>query len=93
MYAPNAISESNGAPAFYDPAGGTPALASNNTSNALITSSTANLTTVPPTTPAGFMPASGSYAIGAGASVPVWSDFNLIPLTSSSTRDMGAVHQ
>ncbi len=44
---------------------------------------------VPPATPADFKITAGSYAIGTGAVVPVWSDFFLVPQTS--TRDMGAV--
>jgi hypothetical protein len=91
MYGPNAVSENSGIPKFYSNGSSIPALASNNTGDAQITSSSAFFTTVPPTAPAGFKPATGSYAISAGASVPVWSDFNLAPLTSSSTRDMGAI--
>jgi len=93
LYAPNAKTGSNGPPAFYDFAGGTPTLATNNTSDALINSSTALMTTVPPASPAGFKLQAGSYAYanGAGTLVPVWSDFNLVPLSSTSPRVMGAI--
>jgi len=93
LFAPNAITGSNGPPAFYDYAGGTPALASNNTSDELITSSTALMTTVPPASPAGFklQPGSYAYANGAGTLVPVWSDFNMAPLSNTSPRVMGAI--
>ena len=37
-----------------------------------------------------FKPTTGSYAIGAGTSVPVWSDFFLV--AEPSPRDMGAVN-
>ena len=59
---------------------------SNNTTS---TSASPLLLAVPPTTPADFKISTGSYAIGTGAAVPVWSDFFLVPLTAS--RDMGAV--
>jgi CHRD domain/FG-GAP-like repeat/PKD domain len=42
-----------------------------------------------PFNPANARPLSGSYAIGAGTSVPVWSDFFLSPWSSS--YDLGAV--
>ncbi|MEK7705368.1 MAG: hypothetical protein AAB426_10445, partial [Myxococcota bacterium] len=61
-------------------------LASNNTSN---TRTSPLMAVVPPLTPADFKITTGSYAIGTGAVVPVWSDFFLVPPTSS--RDMGAV--
>lgn len=89
MYGPNAVSEGSGPPAFYSNGSSIPAVSSNNTSDILVTSSTSNFTTVPPTTPAGFKPTTGSYAIGGGTTVPVWSDFFLI--AEPATRDMGAI--
>jgi hypothetical protein len=44
---------------------------------------------VPPSAPGDFKITQGSYAIGAGTVVPVWSDFFLVP--QSTSRDMGAI--
>lgn len=76
-YSPNRAGTFNSANAI---------VASNNSTN---TQANPNLTTVPPASPVDFKITTGSYAIGAGAVVPVWSDFFSVPLTA--TRDMGAV--
>jgi hypothetical protein len=47
------------------------------------------LTTQPPLVPAHWKPLAGSYAIGSGTSIPVWSDF--FRTTQPATRDLGAV--
>ena len=44
----------------------------------------------PPVLPSQFKPAAPSYAIGAGATVPVWTDFFGLP--RSAPYDMGAVN-
>jgi hypothetical protein len=70
--------------------GGTvsPLTQSANSSNTEVKTGVFAFVTSPPSVPAHFKPLSG-YAIGAGVSVPVWSDFFLSPL--SSPRDLGAV--
>ena len=45
---------------------------------------------MPPVNPSDFKPTTGSYAIGAGAIVPVWTDFFGLP--RSAPYDMGAVN-
>lgn len=50
--------------------------------------STDPLLTYPPNTTVKWKPAGGSYAIGTGGSVPVWSDFNFV--AEPSPRDIGA---
>ena len=73
---------------FIDPGWGTPTTASNNTTN---TQTSPLLSATPPTTPIQFQPTcTGSiYPCGQGTLVPVWSDFSLVPPTS--TRDIGAI--
>jgi hypothetical protein len=63
--------------------------ASNNTPDANIGGVSPNFTTTPPLTYADWKPAVGSYAIDAGAIVPVYDDFFGIQRTG--TPDMGAV--
>jgi hypothetical protein len=48
-----------------------------------------NFSVTPPTAPLHFKPTSGSYAIGAGTGIPVFSDF--FGAMTSSTPDLGAV--
>lgn len=76
---------------FYAPnINGTTSLTNSTyTNNSTNTQTNAYFTAVPPTSPADFKITAGSYAIGGGVVVPVWSDFFSVPLTS--TRDMGAV--
>ena len=57
---------------------------SNNTTN-VNTSPSFSSTTIGPI---GFKIAAGSYAVGTGVVVPVWSDFFSVPQTT--TRDLGA---
>lgn len=73
---------------FYDVCTmcGAPTVSSNNTAT---TNQSPSMVTIPPTTTVGFSPATGSYAIGTGIVVPVWSDFFSTPQTA--TRDMGAI--
>jgi len=69
----------------------TNATASNNSTD---TRTNAYFTAVPPTSPPDFKITTGSYAIGTGTTVPVWSNFFLVPQTAISSRDLGAVtHQ
>jgi hypothetical protein len=62
--------------------------ASNNSTNSQMISYNPNFIS-PLSGPDGFKVAANSYAVGAGAVVPVWSDFFSVPQTPS--RDMGAV--
>jgi hypothetical protein len=64
--------------------------ASNNSTNSLMKSNSPLFTNPSPVLPADYKPTSGSYAIGAGTSVPVWSD--LLLTTEPSPRDLGAVN-
>ena len=59
------------------------------TFNSTATNKSPLLAAVPPTRPADFKITAGSYAIGSGEVVPVWSDFYSVPQTT--TRDLGAV--
>jgi len=63
---------------------------SSNSSNAQVLTSP-NFSVTPPVTTADWKPTVGSYAIGAGTPVPVWSDF--FGLVQPVTRDLGAVIQ
>jgi hypothetical protein len=47
-------------------------------------------TSMPPVAPSDFVPIAGSYAIGGGTSVPVWSDF-LLQSRPQGVIDMGAM--
>jgi len=62
---------------------------SNNSSNSQA-KNTSPLFTDTATFPAGAKPTAGSYAIGGGVAVPVWSDFFLA--TEPASRDIGAVN-
>jgi hypothetical protein len=48
-----------------------------------------NFTVTPPTIPSHFKPTVGSYSIGRGAAVPVWSDF--FGTVQTTTRSLGAI--
>lgn len=61
---------------------------SNNSTNAQIKSTLPGWVSSTPSTPADFTLVSGSYALGSGGSVPVYSDFFLKTRTNS---DLGAV--
>jgi hypothetical protein len=83
-YAPSASS-----PALLSDEGSKGLVASNNSSNAQLKSVSPVLRGAPPIVPADYRPAAGSYAVGGGVVVPVWSDFGLMPQTAN--RDMGAM--
>jgi hypothetical protein len=86
---------------WYTPNGGSYGTQINNAAGATLTScsncNTAdseirlnpNFTVNPPSTAANFKPLPGSYAIGRGSPVPVWSDYFGTPTVGS--RDIGAV--
>ena len=80
---------------IYNPSGGTAVSAGSNTHDhntgdvASLTTSP-NFTSTSPFNPSNAKIRSGSYAIGAGSSVPVWSDFFGVP--QPATRDLGAVN-
>jgi hypothetical protein len=63
---------------------------SNNSSDAQVKNTSPNFSTTPPVAPSDFTPIAGGYAIGGGASVPVWSDF-LLQSRPQGIIDMGAV--
>jgi len=63
---------------------------SNNSSDAQVKNTSPNFSTMPPVAPSDYTPLAGSYAIGGGASVPVWSDF-LLQSRPQGVIDMGAV--
>ena len=62
---------------------------SNNSTDSQVLNTDPKLT-YPPNTIAKWKPAAGSYSIGAGASVPVYEDFNLV--SWPTTWDIGAIH-
>lgn len=62
---------------------------SNNTTNVQAAGTDPLFTSVAPFTPTNAKPMAGSYAIGGGITVPVWSDFFLV--SAPASRDMGAV--
>lgn len=62
---------------------------SNNSTPAQMKSATSPFTTAPPVILSDYKPAAGSYAIGGGVKVPVWSD--LFGVAEPATRDMGAL--
>ncbi|MEK7703865.1 MAG: MopE-related protein [Myxococcota bacterium] len=64
-------------------------VASNNSSNAQLRGVSPSFATTSPVTPDDFRITAGSYALGAGAAVPVWSDFFWVP--QPAARDLGAV--
>jgi hypothetical protein len=72
----------NGCPACYT--------ASNNSTDAQAKGA-AGFTTYPPVNPADFKPAAGSYAIGAGTAVPVWTDFFSTLRPQNGVIDIGAI--
>lgn len=78
---------------FYSPnsagivsSGAAPNVYSNNTTN---TATSPAFAVTPPVNPIDYRISTGSYAIGAGIVVPVWSDFFLTPQTA--TRSLGAI--
>ena len=78
---------------FYSPnsagivsSGATPNVYSNNTTN---TATSPAFAVTPPVNPIDYRISTGSYAIGAGIVVPVWSDFFMTPQTT--TRSLGAI--
>ena len=62
----------------------------NNSTPTEIKNTSPVFTNMPPSVPADFVPLPGSYAIGKGTNVPVWSDF--FQAAEPATRDMGAIH-
>lgn len=84
-YAPNATS-----PLLYaNPKNAANVVVSNNTSDSQLKSTSPLFSATPATTLSGWSLLSGSYAVNAGTTVPVWSDFfgNSRPL---NTIDIGA---
>lgn len=79
----------NSGSVMFDGSSGAGFVSANNSLDAQIKNTSPNFATNPASIPADFKITTGSYAIGAGAVVPVWSDFFSVPQTT--TRDMGAV--
>lgn len=71
-YAPNSV---NSLTNMISGTGKSGFMASNNTSTKQLYGTNPLFSVSPPMKPADFKPGKGSYAIGSGASVPVWSDF------------------
>jgi hypothetical protein len=69
--------------------GGASVTQSNNSNGAQIKGTNPMFTTTPPTQPSHWRPTGGSYAIGSGFAVPVFSDFFAAPRTGNH---MGAVN-
>jgi FG-GAP-like repeat/PKD domain len=69
--------------------GGGGLVTGNNSTNAQVGTPSFSFANSTPSAPADFRPTSG-YAVGGGASVPVWSD--MLRTTEPSPRDMGAVN-
>jgi hypothetical protein len=86
-YAPNA----NGPFFFFDTSvAGATSCPACNSSNAELKSTSPLFTSTLPFTPANAKPTAGSYAIGRGVPVPIWSD--AFGVAQPSPRDMGAVN-
>lgn len=66
-------------------------IAHHNSTNAQARTAAPTLTAVPPLTWTDWRLDSGCYAVGAGAAVPIWSDFFLAPLGPTTPRDLGAI--
>lgn len=66
--------------------------ASNNSNDDQVKNTSPLFAATPPVLITDWMPMAGSYAIGGGTGVPVWSDFflNLRPQSGVSGIDMGA---
>ncbi len=72
---------------------GTPkagSVVANNSTTVQMKTQSPSYSVMPPVNPSDFKPTTGSYAIGAGAIVPVWTDFFGLP--RSAPYDMGAVN-
>ena len=63
---------------------------SNNSSDAQVLNTSPNFAAASPVTPSDYRPIVGSYAMGGGSAVPVWSDF-LLQSRPQGLRDMGAI--
>ncbi len=64
-------------------------ITSNNSTEFQIKNTAPLFTTNTPMIPSDFKPTKGSYAIGSGAVVPIWSDF--FQIAEPATRDIGAI--
>jgi len=93
MFAPNCIHDgaNNGHAANFIYDNGINTVVSNNSTDAQIKSAAPNLAAFPPVTLSDWALTSGCYGVGSGTLVPVWSDFNQKPLTSTSSRNLGAI--
>lgn len=74
-------------PVMYSGSGAAGFSQSNNSTNSQIKSSAPRWASAPPSIPADFKLTAGSYALGAGTSIPVFSDFFL---QRRLTNDLGA---
>ncbi|MBK8475781.1 MAG: PKD domain-containing protein [Opitutaceae bacterium] len=93
VYAPyvprNGSNFGYGPMAVYDQGTGT--VISGNSTDAQAKSATPNVVGFPPAALTDWALAPGCYGLGAGAPVPVWSDFFETPLDATSPRSIGAV--
>jgi hypothetical protein len=88
-YATKSVGGSSGPEILYDQGSGT--IADHNSSNTQVNTISPYIGSMPSSDPSDWKLASGSYASGSGTPVPVWSDFYLNPLTSSTLRNLGAI--
>lgn len=86
FYAPNT---SNGNSLITNLVGATINVGGTSNSASTERTTSPNFATMPPVAAAHFKPITGSYAIGRGVTVPVWSDY--FGVSTGSTRDIGAI--
>jgi uncharacterized repeat protein (TIGR02543 family) len=91
MYAPNNGAAQDGRDWLWNP-NNTTVYRTPLSTNTLIAElqTSPNFTVNPPTNAAHLKPLAGSYVIGRGAAVPVWSDYFGVPINPAA-RDLGAV--
>ena len=93
VYAPNSTSGQTSL-IFGTPKTGS--IVANNSTTVQMKTVSPSYSVMPPVNPSDFKPGAGSYAIGTGTSVPVWTDFFGSPRGAASAvgaaYDMGAVN-
>jgi hypothetical protein len=95
-YAPNSIQNgaSYGVPTVLTDLQGAPnVIASNNSSDSQVKNISPLFAASPPALVTDWTPQAGSYALGSGTNVPVWSDFFGIRRPQNGAVDMGAVER
>lgn len=91
MYSPNNGTAQDGRDWLWNPNNTTVYRTPLNTNTLIAELQTSpNFTVNPPTNAAHLKPLAGSYVIGRGAAIPVWSDYFGVPVNPGA-RDLGAV--